>query len=64
MAGMYARLFGSGRHRGVVGDELPLAGELYSVEHLEQYATLLATKHKIFPGAAVIESLSLQAQVS
>ena len=48
MTGLFAKLFGRRRHRGLVSDELPFAGELYSVEHLEQYATLLATRHKVF----------------
>ena len=57
MAGMFAKLFGRRRHRVVVSDELPFAGELYSVEHLEQYATLLATRHKVFPGTAPSRNL-------
>jgi cyclic beta-1,2-glucan synthetase len=53
----FAQLFRKGRFRASI-DEVPLAGELYSVEHLEQYASLLAATHKvILPGPAADRNL-------
>ena len=49
---MAEQLFRRKTRFGAGIDEVPLAGELYSVEHLEQYATLLAATHKVLPGPA------------
>ena len=57
MANIFARLLRRKRHFVSDRDELPLARELYSVEHLEQYATLVAAKHKSFAGPTRGEDL-------
>jgi cyclic beta-1,2-glucan synthetase len=50
MTGLFRKLFGKKRDRGLAVDEAPFVGELFSVGHLEQHAALIATEHEIFIG--------------
>ncbi len=60
MTRLFARLFRNKRARGITFDETPPTGELYSVEHLEQYAALLAVEHKVFVGRGRGQSLLMR----
>ena len=57
MAERFAQLYTRKTRFGAGIDEVPLAGELYSVEHLEQYAILVASTHKVLPGPAAGRNL-------
>lgn len=59
MAERFAQVL-RGRPFGVGIDESPLAGELYSVERLEQYAPLLAATHKVRCGSVPDRKLLLR----
>ena len=57
MAERFAQLFSRKTRFGAGIDEVPLAGELYSVEHLEKYATLVTSTHQVLPGPAAGRNL-------
>ncbi len=50
VAEFLARLFGKLKHTPEAEEQEPIRGELYSVERLEQTASLLASEHKVVSG--------------
>jgi cyclic beta-1,2-glucan synthetase len=52
MVGLVSQFRRRASHTTADPDEEPIRGELYSVEHLEQYARELAAGHKVFRGAS------------